>query len=65
VVEPVRFLDAFVDGLDLGEAGFARVQPKATARPGHAPGDLLKLYIYGYFSRVRPSRRPNAIATSR
>jgi hypothetical protein len=31
---PVRFIDAFVDGLDLQEAGFARVQPKPTGRPG-------------------------------
>jgi hypothetical protein len=29
-------------------AGFIRVAPKATGRPGYAPGDLLKLYIYGY-----------------
>ena len=43
----VRFIDAFVDGLDLEAAGFRRVQPKATGRPGYAPGDLLKLYIYG------------------
>jgi transposase len=50
---PVRFIDAFVDGLDLVKAGFARVQPKATGPPGYAPGDLLKLYIYGYLNRVR------------
>jgi transposase/IS5 family transposase len=57
---PVRFIDAFVDGLDLVEAGFARVQPRATGRPGYAPGDLLKLYIYGYLNRVRSSRRLEA-----
>jgi transposase len=54
---PVRFIDAFVDGLDLAGAGFARVQARATGRPGYAPGDLLKLYIYGYLNRVRSSRR--------
>jgi transposase len=54
---PVRFIDAFVDGLDLTAAGFARVAAKATGRPGYAPGDLLKLYIYGYLNRVRSSRR--------
>ena len=54
---PVRFIDAFVDGLDLAAAGFARVEAKATGRPGYAPGDLLKLYIYGYLNRVRSSRR--------
>src|SRR4051812_5737749 len=54
---PVRFIDAFVDGLDLAAAGFVRVTPKATGRPGYAPADLLKLYIYGYLNRVRSSRR--------
>src|SRR6476661_1599700 len=53
----VRFIDVFVDGLDLAAAGFGRVEAKATGRPGYAPGDLLKLYIYGYLNRVRSSRR--------
>jgi transposase/IS5 family transposase len=57
---PVRFIDVFVDGLDLIEAGFARVQSAATGRPGYMPGDLLKLYIYGYLNRVRSSRRLEA-----
>jgi transposase/IS5 family transposase len=57
---PVRFIDAFVDGLDLAKAGFTRVAAKATGRPGYAPGDLLKLYIYGYLNRVRSSRRLEA-----
>ena len=34
--------------------------PKASGRPGYAPGDLLKLYIYGYLNRVRSSRRLEA-----
>ena len=57
---PVRFIDAFVDGLDLTIAGFARVVPKLTGRPSYAPKDLLKLYIYGYLNRVRSSRRLEA-----
>jgi transposase len=57
---PVRFIDAFVDGLDLSALGFGRVVPEATGRPGYAPGDLLKLYIYGYLNRVRSSRRLEA-----
>ena len=57
---PVRFIEAFVDGLDLAAAGFARVQPKVTGRPGYAPADLLKLYIYGYLNRTRSSRRLEA-----
>jgi len=54
---PVRFIEAFVDSLDLGTSGFARVRCKATGRPGYNPADLLKLYIYGYLNRVRSSRR--------
>ena len=53
---PVRFIDAFVDGLYLASAGFGRA-PKVTGRPAYAPADLLKLYIYGYLNRVRSSRR--------
>ncbi len=40
---PVRFIDAFVDGLDLDALGFRRAAPKATGRPGYAPADMLKL----------------------
>jgi transposase len=54
---PVRFIDVFVDELDLSAAGFVRVAAKATGRPGYSPADLLKLYIYGYLNRVRSSRR--------
>lgn len=57
---PVRFIEAFVDGLDLAAAGFARVLPKATGRPGYDPADLLKLYVYGYLNRVWSSRRLEA-----
>jgi transposase len=54
---PVRFLDAFVDGLDLKTLGFGRVEPNETGRPSYHPADLLKLYLYGYLNRVRSSRR--------
>ncbi len=56
VDNPVRVIDTYVDVQDLGGLGFARVEPKATGRPGYAPGDLLKLYIYGYLNRLRSSR---------
>src|SRR5829696_3928360 len=57
---PVRFIEPFVDGLDLAALGFIGTVPKATGRPGYAPADLLKLYIYGYLNRVRSSRRLEA-----
>ena len=53
---PVRFIEAFVDGLDLAAASFIRAEPKMIGRPGYDPKDLLKLYIYGYLNRVRSSR---------
>ena len=62
---PVRFIDAFVDGLDLTAAGLAarrrRRRPAALAMPRAIS---LKLYIYGYLNRVRSSRRLEG-ATSR
>jgi transposase len=54
---PVRAIDAFVDGLDLAKLGFDGVAPLATGRPAYHPGPLLKIYIYGYFNRVQSSRR--------
>jgi hypothetical protein len=42
---PIRFIDAFVDGLDLAATGFVRVAPKATGRLGCDSKDLIKLYI--------------------
>ncbi len=54
---PVRFLDAFVAQLDLAALGFQRAVPAETGRPGYDPGDLLRLYLYGYLHRIRSSRR--------
>ncbi len=31
--------------------------PADTGRPGYDPGDLLRLYLYGYLHRIRSSRR--------
>ena len=54
---PVRVVDAFVDSLDLVALGFEKVVSAATGRPPYHPGDLLKLYVYGYLNQVRSSRR--------
>jgi transposase len=53
---PVRFLDAFVNSLDLHALEFARAKTAATGRPPYAPADLLRLYLYGYLHRIRSSR---------
>jgi transposase len=54
---PVRVIDAFVDTLDLKALGFSKVAAEATGRPPYRPGDLLKLYVYGYANQMRSSRR--------
>ncbi len=54
---PVRFLDAFIDNLNMKKLEFKYADPKETGRPPYDPKDLLKLYIYGYLNRVRTSRR--------
>jgi transposase len=58
--DPVRVIDAFVDALDLAELGFSKAAAEELGRPPYAPGDLLKLYIYGYLHRIRASRRLEA-----
>jgi transposase len=54
---PVRAVDAFVDGLDLDKLGFRQAVPLDIGRPGYHPRIMLKLYIYGYLNRVPSSRR--------
>ena len=54
---PVRVIEVFVDGLDLGMLGFFGVDPAATGRPAYHPAVLLKIYIYGYLNRIQSSRR--------
>jgi transposase len=53
----VRVIDAFIDTLDLHALRFAKVEAEATGRPPYRPGDLLKLYVYGYINQMRSSRR--------
>lgn len=52
----VRVVDAFVASLDLLELGFGRAVAAGTGRPGFHPGDMLRLYIWGYLNQVRSSR---------
>jgi len=54
---PVRVINAFIDGLGMEMAGFRRFAPNETGRPSYDPRDLLKLYVYGYFNKIRSSRK--------
>ena len=55
--QPVRVIDLLIDNLDLDALGFVHAVPRSTGRPPYHPGDLLKLYLYGYLSQIRSSRR--------
>ena len=54
---PVRVIDAFVDSLDLTSLEFTKSIPADTGCPAYDPADILKLYIYGYYNRIRSSRK--------
>ena len=56
----VRFIDAFVEGLNLKDLHFTHADAAQTGRPAYDPADLLKLYLYGYLNRLRSSRRLEA-----
>jgi Transposase and inactivated derivatives len=53
----VRFIDAFLDSLNMEKLGFKHSIPADTGRPSYNPSDMLKLYIYGYLNQVRSSRK--------
>jgi transposase len=53
---PARFLREFVDQLDLPALGF--VMPVAVeGRPPYHPSLFLKIWLYGYFHRIRSTRK--------
>jgi transposase len=52
----VRVIDAYVERQDMVALGFQKSRPADTGRPPYAPDDLLRLYIYGYWQRIRSSR---------
>lgn len=52
-----RLIDEYVNGLDMMALGFARSVAADTGRPGYAPDDLFRLYLYGYWNRLGGSRK--------
>lgn len=59
-IEPdnaVRFIEAFVEQLDLKQLHYKFEALKAEGRPPFHPKVFLKLYLYGYLNGIRSSRR--------
>ena len=54
---PVRFIDAFVNGLDIVEYNFTHHTPSSQGRPSYDPRCLIKLLVYGYLHSITSSRR--------
>lgn len=53
----VRFVDAFVDKLDLTQLSFVVNDIKSEGRPAFNPKVFLKIYLYGYLNGLRSSRK--------
>ena len=56
---PVRYIREFVEQLDLARLGFS-MPTGAEGRPPYAPGLLLKIWLYGYYQRIRSTRKLEA-----
>lgn len=54
---PVRFIDAFVNSIDLVTIGFTLRVLKTEGRPSFDTKVFLKIYLYGYLNGIRSSRR--------
>jgi transposase len=53
----VRFIDAFVEKLDLDRLGFRVQVLQKEGRPAFESRVFMKLYLYGYINGIRSSRR--------
>ena len=54
---PVRIINEYVTQLDLQKLKFTHAIPKEIGRPPYHPGDMLRIYLYGYLNHIRSSRR--------
>ncbi len=54
---PILFIDAFVENIDLKALGFEVQTLKTECRPSFDTKIFLKLYLYGYLNGLRSSRK--------
>ncbi len=48
----IRFMDAYVESLDMKELG-SKMPKGTTGKPTYRPQLKLKVYLYGYFEKIR------------
>ena len=53
----VRFIDAFINEIDLKKLGFQVQTLKKEGRPSFQTSVFLKLYLHGYLNGIRSSRK--------
>ena len=53
----VRVIDAYVSALDMAGLGFRNAVAGSLGASSYGPEDLLRLYLYGYWHRIRASRQ--------
>jgi transposase len=58
----VRVIDRFVETLNIEELGFKNAVPNVLGRNSYDPRIMAKLYVYGYESGVRSSRKLEKLA---
>lgn len=61
---PIRFIDAFIDSLNIEELGFKHSTPTQVGRRSYNPSDLLNLYLYGYLNQARSKQSPTSEKTT-
>ena len=57
VDNPVRFVDAFVEHIDLTQLGFVINKLRSEGRHANHSKHFLKIYLYGYLNGLRSIRR--------
>jgi transposase len=53
---PVRFIDSYIDSLELKSLGLIDSKSGELGRPGYGKEMLLKLWLYGYYKKIISSR---------
>lgn len=54
---PVRIINEYISQLDLQALNFTHVRTQEKGRPSYHPGDMLRIYLYGYLNHIRSSHR--------